>query len=349
MSRFIYRSKHEGISFRVTSNVPVALLVLLFGLGGLLLSSLSLGSYNLDFTQVWHTLIHAQPGETASTVIWELRLPRFLAACLVGMMLGLSGAILQTVTRNPLADPSLVGVSQGASLAVVALIVLWPAAPLELRPLIGFMGAIVAASLVQWIAAGKSSSASLRFILVGVGISASISACTNAILTYGQVNQAAAALSWLAGSVHTASWGECLVLILGLLLCLPCLVWSIRPLTGLRFGPEVAIGLGVNQRKDRFLVIALAVALAALAVSMTGPLGFIGLIAAQLVHRVLRVGVGSHLLLTALVGGCLVALADLVGRTVFAPIQLPAGLVSAAIGAPVFIALIFRGTGPKQL
>ncbi|MCV6574755.1 MAG: iron ABC transporter permease [Cohaesibacter sp.] len=349
MSKLIYRSKYGTISFSLERAVPLALVFLLVCLFVLFVLSLALGSYDLSLSHLWQALFAAPEGETSTTILWDLRLPRFLASLLVGMMLGLSGAILQGVTRNPLADPSLVGVSQGASLAVVALIVLWPSAPLHLRPIIGFAGALLAASLVQWIAAGKSSSASLRFILVGVGISATISACTNAILTYGQINHAAAALSWLAGSVHTASWGECLVLMFGLAVLSPCLVWAVRPLSGLRFGPELATGLGLHLKRDRSLLIALAVALAALAVSMTGPLGFIGLIAAQLVHRLLRVGTGSHLLLSALVGGVLVALADLVGRTALAPIQLPAGLISAAIGAPIFIALIFRNAGPKHL
>lgn len=349
MSHLVVRTQGERISLRIAAAVPLAALILLGIILALWLSSLSLGSYQLSLSQIWQALTVPEDKNTATTIIWDLRLPRFMAACLVGAMLGLSGAILQTVTRNPLADPSLVGVSQGASLAVVALIVLWPSAPLELRPIVGFTGAIAAAAVVQSIASGKASAASLRFILVGIGISASISACTSAILTYGQINQAAAALSWLAGSVHTVSWQECIVLLLGLTALVPAMVWAVRPLTGLRFGPEVAVGLGVRLHRDRTLIIALAVALAALAVSIAGPLGFIGLIAPQLVNRVISTGIGAHLLLTALAGGALVAAADLLGRTAFAPVQLPAGLVSAAIGAPVFIALIFKGASPRQL
>lgn len=349
MSELILRSTKQRISFRVERKLLVVTPLLLVVMVALCIGSLKFGSYGLSYHQVWLAVTDSQSEQVATTVIWELRLPRFLAALLVGCMLSLSGAILQAVTRNPLADPSLIGISQGASLAVVALIVLWPSAPVELRPLISFAGALIAASAVQWIARGKSSSSSLRFILVGVGISACISACTNAILTYGQINQAAAALSWLAGSVHTASWAACAVLGSGLLLLTPGLIWSIRPATALKLGHEIAIGLGVNYHREKMLIICLAVALAALAVSVTGPIGFIGLIAPQLVQRTLRTRVGGHLLLTALVGGCLVAAADLAGRTIFAPIQLPAGLVTAAIGAPLFLALIISRTQPRQL
>lgn len=349
MSHHVYRNKSGSISLRTPRHAPALLVAMLLGLCAIFWSSLNSGSFDLSASQIWQSLFSPEAEQTATTVIRDLRLPRFLAAGFIGMMLGLSGAILQLVTRNPLADPSLVGVSQGASLSVVAIIVLWPSAPLELRPLAGFCGAILAAALVQWIASGKSSTASLRFILVGVGVSAGISACTSAILTYGQINHAAAALAWLAGSVHTASWNECMILALGFLCILPCLAWAIRPLAALRFGPEVAIAMGLNLQRDRALLIALAVALAAVSVSMAGPLGFIGLIASQLVRRLIRAGVATHIALTALTGGCLVTLADLLGRTIIAPIQLPAGLISAAIGAPLFILLILKGAKPKHL
>lgn len=349
MSELIFRSAKQRFSFRLKRQLPLVVLALLALAASILFASLVQGSYALSYSELWHSLFNPQPQQIASTVIWEFRLPRFIGAFLVGTMLSLSGAILQLTTRNPLADPSLIGISQGASLAVVALIVLWPSAPIEWRPITGFGGAIIAAAVVQWISAGKSSAASLRFILVGVGISATISACTNAILTYGQINQAAAALSWLAGSVHTISWSSCLVLAVGLLCFIPALIWSVRPATGLMLGDEVAIGLGVNYLRDKTLIICLAVALAALAVSVAGPIGFIGLIAPQLVARTIRCGVGGHLVLTALIGGCLVAIADLAGRTLFSPIQLPAGLVSAAIGAPIFLAMIISRTRPQQL
>lgn len=349
MKEWIYRSAQQRVSFRLKPQLLIAALSLLTLIIGLLIGSLSLGSYLLSADQIWQALWAPNSQQVASTVIWELRLPRFVAAFLVGCMLSLSGAILQAVTRNPLADPSLIGISQGASLAVVALIVIWPSAPIEMRPVIGFIGAIIVACIVQWIAHSKSAASPLRFILVGVGISASISACTNAILTYGQINQAAAALSWLAGSVHASSWVGCAVLVLGLLVLIPGIIWSVRPATALKLGNELAIGLGVRYHRDRAIIICLAVALAALAVSIAGPIGFIGLIAPQIVQRLLQLPGGSHLLLSALVGGCLVAAADLIGRIAFAPIQLPAGIVTAIIGAPLFLALILKSSRPQQI
>ncbi len=310
--------------------------------------SLGFGSYDMSVAEAFKVLWAPEEG-TQATVVWKLRIPRFVAACLVGAMFALSGAMLQNVTRNPIADPSLVGVSQGASLAVVTLIVLWPDVPLGARPIAAFAGGMSAALLVQAIAAGKQSTASMRFILVGIGVAAMISAGTSAMLAYGNINQAMGALGWLAGSVHTVTWTTCYILGLCFAVCLPAVVWSARPMAAFQFGPEVAISFGVRVRRDRFLVITLAVGLAAFAVSAAGPMGFIGLLAPQLAQRLAPSGTGGRLVLSALTGGVLVSGADLIGRTIAAPIQFPAGLVSAVLGVPLFIFLIIQRAKTSQL
>ncbi|RVU33924.1 iron ABC transporter permease [Hwanghaeella grinnelliae] len=342
MNDFSFRFFDGRISGRLHRYAPVLAVLFTILLLTLLATSAAMGSFEISLPGLWAALTSPASGQTETTVLWELRLPRFIAACLVGAMLGLSGALLQGVTRNPLADPSLVGVSQGASLAVVALIILFPTTSLFWRPLCAFGGAILASLLIQWISAGRSSAQSLRFILVGIGLAALISSVTTAALTYGQINLAMEALSWLAGSVHTASWKVCQVLIIGFLVLSPLLVWVASPLAVLRFGPEISSALGLNVRRARFTVITLSVALAALAVSVAGPIGFVGLLAPQLVHRLIPSRPGTHLFLTAFVGALIVALADLVGRTAAAPIQLPAGLVSSIIGAPIFAILLLR-------
>jgi iron complex transport system permease protein len=328
-----------------TMGVALYLCVLLLAVFALSLAS---GSYDLTPTQLLQLLW--EPSESVGdTVLWQLRMPRYLVACLVGAMFALSGALLQNVTRKPLADPSLVGVSQGASLAVVALIVLWPDVPIWARPGAAFGGGIGAALLVQLIASGPQSSASLRFILVGIGVASLISAGTSAMLTYGQINQAMSALGWLAGSVHTATWDTALIMAVVMLALLPALIWSARPLSALRFGHELSTGLGVNFTQSRFVIVTLAVALASVAVAAAGPMGFVGLLAPQLAQRLTRAGTGSGLVLSALTGALIVACADLLGRVLFAPIQLPAGLVSSVIGAPVFVYLILKQAAPGRL
>ncbi len=324
-----------------------ALLVLLLLV--LMTASLMSGSYPLPISGVWATLTGVPPSETAETVVWQFRFPRMVVAALSGVFFGLSGAILQNVTRNPLADPSLVGVSQGASLAVITLIVMLPNVSGVWRPYVAFAGSLAVAALIQWIAMRRKSGASMRFILTGIGIAAFISSISSVMLTYGDINQAQAALAWLAGSIHAAGWDEVSALSGFTVVMIPLLFMATRPMAALRMGPELATGLGVRVQRVRMGLITLSVALAAFAVAAVGPLGFVGLVAPHLARRIARAGVGQHLILTGLIGAVMVCLTDYIGRIAFAPVQIPAGILTAMLGAPVFMALIIRSRYNRQL
>ena len=330
----------------ITYAMPVPALGVMAALLGmicaLLLGSLMAGSYPLDAGDVLATLADRAPSEMAQTVVWQFRFPRTLAALAAGALLALSGATLQNVTRNPLADPSLVGVSQGAGLAVVAAMVAWPELPQAMRPVLAFCGALAVAALIQGIAIRRSGGATMRFILTGIGVAAFISALTSTLLTYGQIDRALSALGWLAGSVHTAGWSEVAVLGSAFLCLVPALVAASRPMAAMRMGPEMAVGLGLRVDRTRMALVTLSVALAAAAVAMVGPIGFVGLVAPHLAHRLARSGVGLHLALSAAAGALLVGAADLAGRLAFAPVQIPAGLVTALIGVPLFVWLLLR-------
>ncbi|MEM8848917.1 MAG: iron ABC transporter permease [Pseudomonadota bacterium] len=349
MSEAVLQRLDGAVTYRLPLRAMVVVALLLAGSLAVLLVALMSGSFPLTAWQSIATLFGAAPSDTATTVVWEFRFPRALVAAMAGALLALSGAILQTVTRNVLADPSLVGVSQGAGLAVVATLIAFPDTPAILRPFLAFGGALAVAALILWISARKTGGATMRFILTGIGVAAFISACTSALLTYGDIDRALAALGWLAGSVHAAGWGEVRSLALGLLVLAPALIWAARPLAALRMGPDVATGLGAAVQRDRRVLVVLSVASAAFAVAAVGPLGFVGLVAPHIARRLARSGPGLHLALSATAGALMVSAADLLGRTLFAPVQLPAGLVTAVIGAPVFVWLILRSQARSQL
>lgn len=338
---------------RVALALPVRALAVLLLLGAALaaIAALSLltGSYGLGAADVLAVLRGTLPEAMAGTVVWEFRVPRMLVAMLAGELLAVSGAILQGLTRNPLADPSLVGVSQGASLAVVALIVLAPGMDGAARPFAAVLGALLVAALVLSVAGGRQSGAAMRFVLTGIGVAAFISALTSALLTYGRIEDAVAALGWLAGSIHAAGWSEVGTLALAAVLLVPAGAWAARPLGALSMGPEVATGLGLSVARARIELVTLSVAAAAAAVAAVGPLGFVGLVAPHMARRLARSGPGLHLVLSAAIGALLVAVADLAGRAVFAPLQIPAGLVTALIGAPIFVVLILRSQARRNL
>ena len=189
----------------------------------------------------------------------------------------------------------------------------------------------------------------MRFILTGVGVAAFISAGTSAMLTYGDIDRAMAALAWLAGSVHTSNWSDVWITSVCFALLLPVLLWASRPMAVMRMGPDAATGLGVTVKWGRIGLVMLSVALAAIAVSAVGPLGFVGLIAPHVTRRLVHAGVGLNLAITAAVGGLLVASADLIGRAAFASVQIPAGIITAVVGVPIFIWLILRQNEKGEL
>lgn len=338
----VLRSPREKLALRL----PIRAVIALAGLSLALLCvgavSLATGSYGVALSDVWETLRGMSISRAIDNVVWEFRFPRTLAAALVGAMMALSGAVLQNVTRNSLADPSLVGVSQGAALAVVLLTVVFPEQTGALRPWAAFAGSILVAIAIRSLSHTRQGGSAIRFILMGIGLSAFISSITSALLTYGQLDRAMSALAWLAGSINAASWGDVWTLTLWSAVLLPALFGLSRTMSALRFGDASAIGLGAPVALTRNLQLAIAVGFAAIATSVVGPLGFVGLIAPHAARRIAPAGMGLHLLLAALLGALLVSLADLVGRAAFAPIQIPAGLITALIGVPVFVVLLIR-------
>ena len=345
----LLRSPREAIALRFPVRGLVAALVLTLLLIAIFAMSMTIGSYDIDLPTLLATLSGQTISAAIDNVVWQFRMPRTLAAMMVGAMMALSGGALQTVTRNGLADPSLVGISQGAALAVVFAIVVMPEIDPRLRPLLALVGALGVAALIQAMSSQQRGASPIRFILIGVGISAFISAITSIMLTYGDIDDAVAALAWLAGSVNAASWADVSILFGWSVVLLPLILLLSRSMAVLRMGEETAIGLGAPVRRARATLIAVAVAFAAIATAVIGPIGFVGLIAPHAARRLARTGLGLHTIITALCGALLVATADLVGRAAFAPIQLPAGLLTALIGVPIFVYLLHRSAAQSNL
>jgi iron complex transport system permease protein len=262
-------------------------------------------------------------------------------AFLVGAGLAVSGAILQGLTRNPLADPSIIGISSGASLAAVVLIVLVPMAPLFLLPLAAFAGALVVAVLIYFLA-WEQGSTSVRLILVGVGLAIIVDALTTLMITFGEINSVSQALVWLAGSVYGRSWEHVWLLLTWLGSLFPLTLLLCRDLNTLNLGDEVARGLGSQIEFKRGLLLLISVALAGAAVATAGTIDFVGLMAPHIARQLVGPSHEGLIPTAALTGGMLVVLADLLGRSLFAPIEIPCGVITAMIGAPYFIYLMYR-------
>lgn len=279
----------------------------------------------------------------ADSIVWDLRLPRVLLAALVGAGLAVCGAVLQALTRNPLADPYLLGISAGASTGAVAVLVLGLGAGAVSLSAGAFAGS-VAAFAVALLLAGRRWTQPSRILLAGVATAQLFSALTSMVMiSAASLDSTRSTLFWLLGSLTAASWSSvtvCAALCGAVLLA----CWAGAPaLDAFSFGADIAQSLGFSPTRVRALLFALTALLAAGLVAASGAIGFVGLTVPHLVRRLTGSRHRRLLPMSALAGATLLVWADTAARTAFAPQELPVGVVTALLGVPVF-AVLFRRT-----
>ena len=279
---------------------------------------------------------------TEKTIIVSLRLPRVLGAALAGAALSVSGLVLQCVTGNSLCAPNIVGVNSGAGFAVILMLCFMPSA-WSLLPLGAFFGAL-AATLVITAISRFASKRSVTLVLAGVAVSSLLNSAISFLsLRFPDVMPSYTAFS--VGGFSSTVYSELLLPLIIIALCLVSFQFLAPKLNLLLLGDEIAHSLGVNVGLIRFTSLILASALCGAAVSFAGLLGFVGLIVPHAVRRLAGNDMRVNLVLSAILGGGLVILSDLVGRTLFSPSELPAGIITAFIGAPFFLYLLCRRRG----
>ena len=307
--------------------------------------SLNTGASRMNPMEVVKTLVGMGTAKQ-ELILFEFRLPRMLIAIFAGAGLALSGCIIQTISRNPLADPGLLGISTGAGVMVVLYLSLFPAgadAPALFLPFLAFIGGALAASLVFALSYERQQGLLPgRIVLTGVAVAAGLSALMTVLSLRLSRELYQFAAVWLTGSIWGATWDYVWALlpwVMGLFLFVS---YKARVLDALSFGETIATGLGVAVAKEQLQLLAAAVALAASSVSVSGGIGFVGLIAPHLARRL----VGAHhayvVPASALLGACLLLGADTVGRAVLQPSEIHAGIVVAIVGAPYFLYVLAR-------
>lgn len=275
-------------------------------------------------------------------IVQTLRLPRLIVAMLVGAALAVSGAILQGVVRNPLAAPDVIGITGGASVGAVAFITWMPdTASIHMLPFAAITGAVLAAMLI-YLLAWKKGVNPLRLVLVGVGISSLLSAFTSFMLVFSPAYSASSAYIWLTGTVYGSSWLHVWALLPWLVVCSILVFVLIRSMNIQLLSDDTATGLGSRIQRNRLLLVAVSVCLAGAAVAVGGVIGFVGLLAPHAARRLVGPLYSRLIPVSALFGGMIVGLADLVARTAFLPFDIPVGVFTSGIGAPFFIYLLFR-------
>lgn len=280
-------------------------------------------------------------------VVTSFRLPRILIALLAGMALAVAGGILQGMIRNPLASPDIIGVTGGAGAAVVAFLTIFSnkdntlIVSIKWLPVAAFIGAAIIAFLVYFLAWKKGVSP-VRLVLIGIGISALTQACTTLLMVMGPIYRASQANIWITGTVNGSDWQDVWILLPWSIIFILLSFMITRQLNIQELGEEVATSAGANVQRQRFILLLMSTALVGGAVAFAGGIGFVGLMAPHMARRLVGSSFGALLPVAALIGGLLVLLADLIGRTLFLPLEVPAGVFTAAIGAPYFIYLLFK-------
>lgn len=301
--------------------------------------SLSVGATDVSLNNVLHALVGDTTDQAAQIVV-QFQLPRVLLAWLVGIALAVSGAVMQGVIRNPLAAPDVVGVTKGAGFAGMLLLLAIPGLPVVAIVPASFIGGLVAAALV-YVLAYRRGATPVRIALVGIAVSAGFEAGIRFLLVRNPLD-VSAALIWLTGSLFGRSMGSVLEILPWVAVLVPLIMVWARKLDVLGLGDDLAAGLGEPVERTRRLLLLFAVALAASAVAVSGTIGFVGLIAPHMARRVFG---GRHLAsipAAALFGVLLMLFADMLGRGIAPPLEIPAGLVTAVVGGPYFLYLLVK-------
>jgi iron complex transport system permease protein len=297
---------------------------------------------------VWHHLGGDAPQDVSplqDAVVWRLRMPRVLLAVLVGAGLAVTGAVLQTLTDNPLADPYLLGISSGASFGAVLVVVAGVGAGAWSMGSGAFAGAAVAIALVLLLGSKGGRLSPLRMVLAGVAVAQLCGAALSFVILWAANRHATMSVEfWLAGSITRATWpvvtATAVVVVAALVICLG----FARGLDALVFGEDAAITLGVPVSWMRWVLVVVTAALTAVLVSVSGSVGFVGLVLPHAARFLVGPAHRALLPVTALAGGTFVLWADTLARTVFAPREVPVGLLTALVGVPAFLIVLRRAT-----
>lgn len=327
--------KKQRITFILLSVLIVS--TILIGMG--------IGYSSLSYDRIIPTLL-GQGTFKEEFVLFSVRLPRIFITLLAGMALALSGAILQGITRNDLADPGIIGINSGAGVAIAVFFLFFPIEAgsfIYLLPLVAFAGALLTVCLIYIFSYNRQVGLQpVRLVLIGVGFSMALSGVMIVLISSAERQKVDFIAKWLAGNIWGTDWPFILAILPWLVMFIPFTLFKANRLNLLGLSEPVAIGVGVSVEKERIILLLTAVALAASAVSVTGGIAFIGLMAPHIAKALVGSRNQLFIPIAILIGGWLLLLADTIGRNLADPNGIPAGIIVALIGAPYFMYLLLK-------
>ena len=334
----VLRSERFRFSTRVHARAVAVTLVVSVLAFFVFAWSLAVGDFPIALSEVLKT-IFGSGSEDSAFIVRTLRMPRGLTAILVGAAFGLSGAVFQRLARNPLASPDIIGINAGAAVTAVFMIVVVKASSATVT-YGALLGSLVTALAIYFLAYKRGVNG-YRLVLVGIGVTAVLESITSYLLTRAEIFDAQRAVVWLTGSLNGRGWEHVRPVGLALAILGPVILYLARQLRMLELGDEAAKGLGARVEQSRAALLLAATAMAAIGTASAGPVGFVALVSPQISRRLVG-GRSLGLLPSAACGSLLLVASDLVGRRVFAPTELPVGIITAILGAPYLLFLLAR-------
>ncbi|KHD86594.1 iron ABC transporter permease [Bacillus ginsengihumi] len=339
------RMNTDEKGYSIKSRPAVGTIVLTAGiiiLVGSLVLAISVGAANIKFLTVWQAVFQYDPSKETNKIIMSLRMPREIGAAVVGAALAVSGAIMQGMTRNPLADPGLLGLNAGASFALACIFAFNPHVSFMMMMCFSFLGAALGASMVFGLSSMRKGGLSpLRLTLAGAAVSALLTSLGEGIALYFKLSQDLA--FWTAGGVSGTTWLQLEIVIPIVVIGILIAIMMSKGLTILSFGEEIAKGLGQRTFLMKLILMLIVLILAGVAVSLVGSIAFVGLMVPQIVRFVVGTDYRWIIPCSAVFGSILMVLADTVARTINAPYETPIGAVVSLIGVPFFLYLARKG------
>ncbi|GGB67672.1 FecCD family ABC transporter permease [Fictibacillus barbaricus] len=324
---------------RVTTIAAIFLLIAVF------IISVATGFASLTPSELFRTIL-GQGTPRENLILFEFRLPRIVVAILAGMGLAVSGAILQSITKNPLSDPGILGINAGAGLMVVVYIMFFTvetSSSLYVLPLFALAGGMVTAFVIYIMSYIKGEGVEpTRLVLVGVGLAAALYGATLTLSTRLEMEDYSFMANWMAGRIWGDDWTFVLSLLPWILILIPLTLFKSNVLNTLNLHENVSIGVGVNAGRERIVLIMIAVALASASVAVSGGIAFVGLMAPHIARSLVGPRHQAFLPVAALIGAILLLTADTIGRVILDPSGIPAGIIVTIIGAPYFMYLLAR-------
>ncbi|GFZ98676.1 iron ABC transporter permease [Paenibacillus marchantiophytorum] len=311
--------------------------------------SLTNGAFDITLRDIMRTLLRIQPQKDFDLVIFEFRLPRIVIAAIVGMGLGLAGAAVQSLTRNNLADPGILGINAGAGVAMVIFLFFyqgkvkgtsWTA--ILAMPLVGLIGGLGAAMLIYAFSWKNGRLESQRLLLTGIAVASGLSAVTLFITLKMNAKDFEMAAVWASGSIYNANWKYIVSMLPWLIVLTPILVTRTRILDVFQLKEDTVRSLGVSVEKQKALLMLSSIGIVSACVSVSGGIGFIGLMSPHIARRLVGISHRRMMPVCAIVGALLVMISDFIAKTVFTPAELPVGVVIAIVGVPYFVWLLYR-------